>query len=199
MRYVALLWITIGIILFSGCASKGVQVTLLPEENGKVGTISIADTQGKAHTINSAYEALDISLKGEINTVLENNESVHKKYAETLNALPQKPESHLFYFGFDNTTLDAKQLAELKNIAQSIKEKNSVQVICIGHSDSSGDKEYNKILSLQRARKVAEKLVSHSVDKSLIILKYYGDANPLDTSNTKEGNAKNRRVEIILK
>ena len=199
MRYVALVWITLCIVLFSGCASKGVQITLLPEENGKVGTISIADAQGKNHTINSAYEALDISLKGEISTVYENNESVHKKYAEILEVLPQKPESYLFFFGFDNATLDAKQLVELKNIAQVIKEKNIVRVICIGHSDSSGDKEYNKILSQQRARKVAEKLVAFSVEKSLITVKYYGDANPLDMSNTKEGNAKNRRVEIILK
>ena len=199
MRYFALVWIALSIVLFSGCASKGVQITLLPEENGKVGTISIADAQGKEHTINSAYEALDVSLKGEISTVHENNESVHQKYAEILEVLPQKPESYLLFFGFDNATLDAKQLAELKNIVQRIKANNSVKVICIGHSDSSGDKEYNKILSLQRARKVAETLVAYSIDKSLITVKYYGDANPLDTSNTKEGKAKNRRVEIILK
>lgn len=199
MKYIFFLWICASVLFFSGCASKGVQITLLPEEDGKIGTISIADSKGETHTINSAYEALDISEKGEIVRVRENNESVRIKYAEVLDALPQKPQSYLFHFNFDSASLNEKQLIELKQIARDIEAKNSVQVICIGHSDSAGDKEYNKTLSEQRARKVAEKLVSYSVDKSLILLRYYGDANPLDTSKTKEGNAKNRRVEIILK
>jgi outer membrane protein OmpA-like peptidoglycan-associated protein len=199
MRRLALLGLCLGAVLFSGCATKDVQITLLPEDEGKVGTISVADNKGNVRTINKAYEALDISQKKEITSKLETEESVHLKYAEVLGALPQKPQSYLFFFSFDSAILEAKQLDELKMVARLIRENSIVEVISIGHSDSAGDKEYNKTLSLQRAKNVADKLAVYGVPKSLIQLKYYGDANPLEPTTNNKPNAKNRRVEIILK
>jgi len=200
MKQVAtFLFTCMSVILFSGCVSKNVQVTLLPEENGKTGVIAIADSKGEKHTIDQAYEALDISQKGEIASKQETQESVSVKYAEVLNALPPKPQSYLFFYSFDSAILDAKQLAELKTIAQAIRDKGIVEVICIGHSDSAGDKEYNKTLSLLRAQNVADKLMVYGIAKSLIQLKYYGDADPLVPTTNNKPNAKNRRVEIILK
>lgn len=199
MNYLATLSMFGLLVIFSGCASSSVQITLLPEDNGKVGTISMADQKGIQHTINKPYEALDISQKGEIEEKNETQNSVNAKYAEVLNALPPKRQSYLFYFGFDSAVLNAKQITELKAIAQVIRDTKIDEVVCIGHSDSAGDKEYNKKLSLQRAQSVANALIKDSIDKSLIKLEYYGDANPLDKANTKEANAKNRRVEIILK
>ena len=199
MRRLALLGLCLGAVLFSGCATKEVQITLMPEEEGKVGTISVVDLKGDTHTINKAYEALDISQKGEITSKRETEESVQVKYAEVLHALPQKPQSYLFFFGFDSAVLEAKQLDELKMVARLIRENSIVEVISIGHSDSAGDKEYNKTLSLQRAKTVSDKLAVYGVPKSLMQLKYYGDANPLEPTPNNKPNAKNRRVEIILK
>lgn len=200
MRRLALfLGVCLGVVLFSGCATKEVQITLMPEEEGKVGTISVADRKGDTHTIDKAYEALDISQKGEITFKHETEESVKVKYAEVLHALPQKPQSYLLFFGFDSAILETKQLEELKMVARLIRENSIVEVISIGHSDSAGDKEYNKLLSLQRAKNVADKLAVYGVPKSLMQLKYYGDANPLETTTSNKPNAKNRRVEIILK
>ena len=199
MRRLALLGLCLGAVLFSGCASKDVQITLLPEDEGKVGVISVADRKGDTHTINKAYEALDVSQKGEITSKLETEESVKLKYAEVLGALPQKPQSFLFFFSFDSAVLETKQLEELKVLARLIRENSIVEIISIGHSDSAGDKEYNKTLSLLRAKNVADKLAVYGVPKSLLQLQYYGDANPLEPTTNTKPNAKNRRVEIILK
>lgn len=199
MRRLTLLGLCLGVVLFSGCASKDVQITLLPEDEGKVGVISVADRKGGTHTINKAYEALDVSQKGEIASKLETEESVKLKYAEVLNALPQKPQSYLFFFNFDSAVLETKQLEELKVLARLIRENSIVEIISIGHSDSAGDKEYNKTLSLLRAKNVADKLAVYGVPKSLFQLQYYGDANPLDPTTNTKPNAKNRRVELILK
>lgn len=185
--------------LFLGCASSGVQITLLPEDEGKVGVISIADNSGKKHTIDKSYAALEVTPKGEVSTKNESENSVNEKYTEVLKALPPKHQSYLFYFGFDSDVLTKKQIDEVKDIAKLIKESKIDQVLCIGHSDSAGDKEYNKQLSLKRARSVANALIANAVDKSLIKLEYYGDANPLEKTNANKANAKNRRVEIILK
>ena len=199
MRRLTLLGLCLGVVLLSGCASKDVQITLLPEDEGKVGVISVADRKGDTHTINKAYEALDVSQKGEITSKLETEESVKLKYAEVLGALPQKPQSFLFFFSFDSAVLETKQLEELKVLARLIRENSIVEIISIGHSDSAGDKEYNKTLSLLRAKNVADKLAVYGVPKSLLQLQYYGDANPLDPTTNTKPNAKNRRVELILK
>ena len=199
MRRLTLLGLCLGVVLLSGCASKDVQITLLPEDEGKVGVISVADRKGDTHTINKAYEALDASQKGEITSKLETEESVKLKYAEVLGALPQKPQSFLFFFSFDSAVLETKQLEELKVLARLIRENSIVEIISIGHSDSAGDKEYNKTLSLLRAKNVADKLAVYGVPKSLLQLQYYGDANPLDPTTNTKPNAKNRRVELILK
>ncbi|MDD3344371.1 MAG: OmpA family protein [Sulfurospirillaceae bacterium] len=186
------------LFFLTGCAPK-VQITLLPEENGKVGVISLSDNKGKEYTINQAYEVLEVSPKNEIEQKQDTESNIQAKYAEVLKALPPKHQSFLLYFGFDKATLEEKQIEGLKEIAALIKKGNIAEVMCIGHSDSAGDKEYNKILSLQRAKNVAKALIADFVNQSLITIEYYGDADPLVPTTNNKPNAQNRRVEIILK
>lgn len=67
-----------------------------------------------------------------------------------------------------------------------------------GHTDSTGSEELNMKLSGERAGAVKTLLVSMGIEETRIATQGYGPANPIDTNDTKEGRAKNRRVEIIL-
>lgn len=67
-----------------------------------------------------------------------------------------------------------------------------------GYTDSSGKQELNMTLSSERARSVADFLAKEGVAKDRILHAGYGPANPVADNATKEGRAKNRRVEIIL-
>lgn len=199
MKYLISFFIFIGVFIFTGCSVKGTQITLLPEEGGKTGVISIADNKGEKHNIDTAYSSLNISKKGEIEKKLETEKAVETKYAEVLNALPKKPQSILFYFPNNSAELNKTQIAEIKKVNDIIKDTNIIEILCIGHSDSAGDKEYNKVLSFKRAQSVASILMKDMTDKSLIKVEYYGDSAPLVKTADNVSNAKNRRVEIILK
>lgn len=65
-----------------------------------------------------------------------------------------------------------------------------------GYTDRTGSPELNKKLSFTRAESVKKYLVKKGVSASRITTNGKGPANPVGNDNTKEGRAKNRRVEI---
>ena len=67
-----------------------------------------------------------------------------------------------------------------------------------GHTDSTGTEAFNRKLSAERARAVAEFLEAQGIAAARIAHAGYGPANPVAPNDTKEGRARNRRVEVIL-
>ena len=67
-----------------------------------------------------------------------------------------------------------------------------------GHTDGKGSEAYNQRLSENRAKAVVDYLVSKGVDAKRLKYKGYGKTMPVDTNDTEEGRAKNRRVEFKI-
>ncbi len=65
-----------------------------------------------------------------------------------------------------------------------------------GHTDWVGSDEYNMKLGLRRAESVKKYLVEHGINGQMLSTKSFGESKPIDTNNTKEGRAKNRRIEF---
>ena len=70
------------------------------------------------------------------------------------------------------------------------------KVRVVGYTDSTGTAEHNSKLSKQRAEVVRDYLVSIGVNAKKVDAFGAADANPIADNSTKEGQAKNRRVEI---
>ena len=67
-----------------------------------------------------------------------------------------------------------------------------------GHTDSIGSANYNQKLSVRRAEAVRDYLVSLGADANKMEVSGAGEANPIADNKTKEGRAKNRRVEVEI-
>jgi OOP family OmpA-OmpF porin len=65
----------------------------------------------------------------------------------------------------------------------------------VGHADSRGDADYNQKLSERRAQSVADYMISQGIDASVIAVSGRGEANPVASNASREGRAKNRRVD----
>ncbi|MDX2454214.1 OmpA family protein, partial [Desulfosarcina sp.] len=68
-----------------------------------------------------------------------------------------------------------------------------------GHTDTLGDKAYNLDLSIRRALAVKQQLVDNGVDDTFMDVSSHGEEHPLVKTADNVGNAKNRRVEVIVR
>jgi len=107
------------------------------------------------------------------------------------------PGSATFASGSSN--VESKFHPVLDSVVVVLDEFNQTYVDIIGHTDSKGSKEYNQRLSEKRAHSVARYLESRDVVSERVTSDGMGEADPIATNDTREGRAKNRRVEIKLR
>lgn len=86
----------------------------------------------------------------------------------------------------------------LPELAEYLQQTGKSALI-VGHTDSTGDPLYNYDLGLQRAIKIRNLLAEYGADKSKISVDSKGERYPIASNLTREGEHKNRRVEITLK
>ena len=86
----------------------------------------------------------------------------------------------------------------LRAAAATLNLYPEVQIEVAGHTDSVGDEEMNRDLSLQRAEVVRQLLVQFGVDESRLTAVGYGEAQPIQDNVTSVGRAANRRVELRI-
>ncbi|HEY6512408.1 MAG TPA: OmpA family protein [Burkholderiaceae bacterium] len=101
-------------------------------------------------------------------------------------------------FEFDKADLKAEGKEQLNAYREKAKAdlSSAEKVRVVGYTDNTGTAEYNSKLSKQRAEVVRDYLVSIGVDAKKVDAIGAADANPVADNATKEGQAKNRRVEI---
>ncbi len=103
------------------------------------------------------------------------------------------------YFDFDQAVVKPESDPVLDDIAWILKEEDShLKLYVVGHTDMIGNFDYNMKLSQQRANAVVSILI-HRYGIPTYRLKAYGvgPLAPVDSNETIEGRAKNRRVELV--
>jgi len=100
------------------------------------------------------------------------------------------------FFDFDKSVLKPAGKAKLDDLVAKVKGINLEVIIAVGHTDSIGTDAYNQKLSVRRAESVKAYLISKGIEKNRIYTEGKGEKQPVASNKTKEGRAKNRRVEI---
>lgn len=101
-------------------------------------------------------------------------------------------------FDLDKATLRPDAVAILDEAAETLNAEAMVNVLVIGHTDSSGTDAYNQNLSERRAAAVKDYLVSKDVAASRLTTDGKGESDPVEPNDTAEGRAANRRVELKI-
>lgn len=88
----------------------------------------------------------------------------------------------------------------IEKIIQEISSSPDSRISIEGHTDNTPILRAggNMDLSLQRAKSIANILISRGIPADRISIQGFGDMRPIDTNKTEEGRLRNRRVEVIL-
>ncbi|MBQ1924508.1 MAG: OmpA family protein [Proteobacteria bacterium] len=103
-----------------------------------------------------------------------------------------------FFFATNKTKVLKKSEPLLDEIAEVLKENPNIHIAIEGHTDSSGKYKNNIKLSDGRAKSVLNELAKRGIAKDRMTSKGFGPDRPIDTNDTPEGRANNRRVEIHI-
>jgi OmpA-OmpF porin, OOP family len=103
------------------------------------------------------------------------------------------------HFGFDKDNLTKKAQEALDQLANDVPNTKGYIITVEGGTDSVGNPEYNYGLSERRADSVIQYLASkHNIPAHKIYLVGLGKDKPVDDNKTRDGRAKNRRVDVRL-
>lgn len=102
------------------------------------------------------------------------------------------------YFDFDKTTLKKESFVELNKVVEFLKQNSSVEIEIAGHTDNKGSDDYNATLSQGRSQSVVDYLISQGIQDYRLSAHGYGESKPIDTNDSDDGRANNRRVEFTV-
>lgn len=103
-------------------------------------------------------------------------------------------------FDHNKATIKDESKPLLEEIAKFLKANPTVVIFVVGHTDMTGEVQYNIDLSSRRAKAVTDYLINqHQIASSRLLPHGVGPLAPVDNNTTESGKAKNRRVELVLK
>lgn len=100
-------------------------------------------------------------------------------------------------FAFDSAEIDPAGAAVLDVAAETLERCRAVNVKVEGYTDSTGPADYNMGLSKRRANSAAGYIAGQGVDADRLDPVGFGENDPVASNDTREGRAKNRRVDLV--
>lgn len=183
-------------LTLGGCATL-TRVTLLPDQTGHVGAVTVSNAQG-TQRIDRAFDTVSVKESAAPGQpVAVDPGRFEQAHRALLDAEPTPPRSFVLNFRFDSMVLTPESKKLLPEVLQVVRDRSPTEVTVFGYTDSVGTSEYNLGLSAQRAQAVARLL--RQIDPKLPVeVKYFGDRYPLVPARRGVPEPRNRRAEIVI-
>jgi outer membrane protein OmpA-like peptidoglycan-associated protein/opacity protein-like surface antigen len=111
---------------------------------------------------------------------------------------PPATRTYLVFFDWDRSDLSERARQIVAEAAAASTKVATTRIDVNGYTDLSGSAAYNQRLSVRRAESVEAELVRDGVPKEEIVIRGFGESDPLVPTATGVREPQNRRVEIIL-
>ncbi|MDH5602689.1 MAG: OmpA family protein [Cyclobacteriaceae bacterium] len=102
------------------------------------------------------------------------------------------------YFDVNRAQVRKESEKQLDLMVEFLRENPSIEIEIKGYADSTGTEEHNFKLSVARANSTKQYLTDKGIKPKRISTIGLGEAYPIETNETEEGRAKNRRVEFVI-
>ena len=105
---------------------------------------------------------------------------------------------HNILFETNSAEFDNASRVVLNNFINFLNDNLNVEIAIQGHTDNIGSASANLDLSNRRTSAVRRYLIDHGISADRMSSKGFGETVPVDTNETKEGRALNRRTEFVI-
>jgi outer membrane protein OmpA-like peptidoglycan-associated protein len=100
------------------------------------------------------------------------------------------------FFDTDKYELRPESRSEMEKLVSLLQSNSKIRIEISGHTDNAGTAAYNLVLSKNRAKAVYDYLIEHGISAGRLSYEGYGFTKPIDTNDTEQGRANNRRTEF---
>ncbi|MDU9050988.1 MAG: OmpA family protein [Candidatus Electrothrix sp. Rat3] len=196
--------------LLFGCAEQRIEqmhppteekdmFVLLPDQDGKVGEITISNKAGTT-TLSKANESVQVTSNHlPARTKILAAPYIQKNFNDTLQAIPGTADQYILFFSSGTIKLTKESQKQLPLILKRIKERLPCEISIIGHTDTEADNEYNFALALKRATHVKNQLLAIGAPRKLLEVSSHGENDPMIPTKNNTAEPNNRRVEIFIR
>jgi outer membrane protein OmpA-like peptidoglycan-associated protein len=192
----------------TGCATKkyvrtetGNVATKMDEQVTALET-QIEDAQNRLENHDKALTAQGVEIEKVSGTAMDALERAKAagKLAEGKLLYEVVLNSDKVTFDFEKSDLTDPSKQALDEFASQLKNDNkNVYIEIQGHTDSSGEEDYNHSLGEQRAAAVQRYLnMEHGIPLHRMSVISYGESAPLVDNDSREHRAENRRVALVV-
>lgn len=186
--------------------SASIIYQLLPEatevgnaiSNEETGEYQIVLPPGKNYGFNAAADGYyAVSENMDLTALTEYQEITRDLYLVPIEK-GQVVRLNNIFFETGKADLKTESFPELDRVVKMMQENPSMTIEIGGHTDNVGSDTDNKTLSENRAASVRSYLLAHGVDAARVTSNGYGEAKPVESNDTEQGRAMNRRVEFTI-
>jgi outer membrane protein OmpA-like peptidoglycan-associated protein len=184
-------------VLLGGCATPKGAVVLLPDAHGTPTALTVRQGADEV-LLDRPYAAAQLTSRGPV-PYASSAEQVQTRFGAALAARPSPPVQFTLYFveGKDQFTDDSKRA--LDGVIGEIAARPVPDVLVIGHTDKQGSDAFNDALSRQRAEVVRDALLARGIAADSIVVAGRGKREPIVPTADGVAEARNRRVEILVR
>ncbi len=173
-------------------------VVLLAEDDGSLGRVQVS-SRGNTTVLENNRQGVNFAAPAG-QTYVVSQEKINADFQAALSAMPLKPVSFLLYFLPNTARLTPESEITLQNAIKAIGERTVPSISVTGHTDTAGDDATNERLGLERARSVADLLISTSkIASDRVAIESHGEKNLLVATPDNTSEPRNRRVEVTLR
>jgi outer membrane protein OmpA-like peptidoglycan-associated protein len=195
------------ITVTSGCATKqyvGEQIAPVADRVTKAES-RMAQTEGQIVKLDeraTAQEGKISKIEGDLNKVDAKAEKAlanfsNLKFERRITLSTDMKEGA--NFAFNSSSLSKETEQKIDEFLNGVKGLENTVILVTGHTDDKGSEDVNYELGKRRADMVGRYLLTQkNLDPLKVVTASYGETAPVTDNKTRDGRAKNRRVEILV-
>jgi len=173
-------------------------VMLIPSPDGSIGRVTVQGKQGEQVLTKNKQIALLDGSPVPVNLEVSKQQLDHD-FGAAIAARPPIPEQFVLYFNRGGTQLTQASKVLLPNLLTRVREKKTLDIWLIGHTDTVGPAKRNDALGLQRAKTIARLLQQKGLKDLVMTVESYGERSPLIATPNETDEPRNRRGEVTLR